>query len=394
MRRIASFRVSENANKWLLSPLIASLVITLMMAIAGCDKSGNADSKAAAKNRPNPVPVVVAQVERRQVPLRIEAVGSVETIMSVAVKSRIDGEVAKVNFHDGDAVRKGQVLFEIDPRPAQAQLNQAKANLARDTAQLHHAQDQDVRYLDLLDKHFISADAYSQIRTALESARAVVAADMAAVESAKLQVEYSTIRAPIAGRVGKTLIQAGNLVKANDVNSLVIINQIHPIYVNFAVSELQIERIRAAMAGGPLEVEVTTLAGNPDGFKRMSRLAFLDNAVDPATGTVKLRAEMENADAAVWPGQFVHAALLLGNQQPSVVVLSTALQNGPNGTFVYVLDPAKHIVQPRDIAVDRIEGPLTVVAKGLEPGETVVVDGQSRLAPGAAVSIKSAASGS
>ncbi|MFC3108787.1 efflux RND transporter periplasmic adaptor subunit [Undibacterium arcticum] len=340
------------------------------------------------------MPVVVAQVERRQVPLRIEAVGSVETIMSVAIKSRIDGEIAKVKFHDGDAVSKGQLLFEIDPRPAQAQLNQAKANLARDTAQLHHAQDQDVRYQDLLNKHFISADAYSQIRTALESARAVVAADMAAVESAKLQLDYSTIRAPIAGRVGKTLIQAGNLVKANDVNSLVIINQIHPIYVNFAVSELQIERIRAAMTGGPLAVEVSTLPGSPGGFKRTSRLAFLDNAVDPATGTVKLRAEMQNADAAVWPGQFVHAALLLGNQQPAVVVSSTALQNGPNGTFVYLLDPATKIVQPRDIAVDRIEGPLTVVAKGLAPGETVVVDGQSRLAPGAAVSIKSTASGS
>src|SRR5713226_7968986 len=217
MRRIALFSVSKNANQWLLSPVIAALAMTLMTAIAGCDRSGGADSKAAAKNRPNPVPVVVAQVERRQVPLRIEAVGSVETIMSVAVKSRTDGEVAKVHFHDGDAVSKGQVLFEIDPRPAQAQLNQAKANLARDTAQLHHAQDQDVRYQDLLDKHFISADAYSQIRTALESAKAVVAADMAAVESAKLQLEYATIRAPIAGRVGKALIQAGNLVKANDV---------------------------------------------------------------------------------------------------------------------------------------------------------------------------------
>lgn len=368
--------------------MAAAIFCVSVLAACSADKSSPASN--SAKLSQQSVPVVVTDVVRKTVAVRVEGIGNVESLASVAVKSRVDGQIVKVGFRDGADVSQGQVLFEIDPRPAAAQLKQAEAKLASDIALLDHAKEQDARYKDLLQKNFISPDAYAQYKTNLDSSKANVEADRAAVENARLQVEYCTIRAPITGRAGRIMIQQGNLVKANDTNPLVIINQLSPIYVNFSVPEQYLPQIRAATQGGssPVEVSATGVDGKP--LHVAGTLAFIDNTVDTATGTIRLRATVPNRDAALWPGQFVHAALTLGEQPDALVVPSEAVQTGPRGSYVFVVDGAAK-AQMRDVVVDRAAGHETLIAKGLEAGEKVVVDGQSRLLPGTAVTIKSPA---
>ena len=367
--------------------LIVALALGTALQLCGCSAQTDADAKNAKP--PEGVPVMVAEASRETVPVRVEGIGNVEALASVSVKSRIDGQIVKVHFQDGAAVVQGQVLFEIDPRPALAQLRQAEANLAKDIALLQRAREQDARYQDLLQKKFVSPEAYAQIKSNLDSAQASVEADRAAVEIARLQVEYSTIRAPIGGRAGRILIQQGNLVKANDTGALVVINQLSPIYVNFSVPEQYLEDIRRAMAAGPRQVDVSATGADGETFHAAGRLSFIDNLVDTATGTVKLRASVPNADAILWPGQFVHASLTLGEQGDALVVPSEAVQTGPKGTYVFVID-SESKAQIRPVAVERVAGDATVIAKGLGGGEKVVVDGQSRLLPGVRVVIRPA----
>lgn len=367
--------------------LLGASAVAASLLLWGCGfRSG--DSPSTTK-QPDAIPVKVVQVVQKSVPLRLDGIGNVETIASVAVKSRVDGQILRVHFGDGAHVSKGEVLFEIDPRPALAQLKQTEANLARDLAQLQRAREQDQRYQDLLRKNFISPDAYEQIKASLAGAEATVQADRAAVENARLQVEYCTIRAPISGRVGKVLIAAGNLVKANDTAALVTLNQLRPIYVRFSIPERYLDEVRRAMASGPRDVAVT--AGGADGaaVRADGRLSFVDNSVDAGTGTVKLRATVANTDEALWPGQFVHTVLTLGEQRDAKVVPSAAVLTGPKGTFVYVVDPQSK-AQLRDVAVERLSGQDAVISKGLAPGESVVVDGQSRLLPGSRVKVTAA----
>jgi multidrug efflux system membrane fusion protein len=357
--------------------LAGAVVVALALALAGCSgkNSGAAEKKAGGGPA---VPVVIAPVVTKTMPLRIQAIGNVEPYATVAIKARIDGQIVKVFFTDGQEVAKEQPLFQLDPRSFEASLQQSEAALARDRAQLAHARAQEQRYQDLLQKNFISKDAYAQFRTNVDTAEATVRGDAAAVENARLQLEYATIRSPIAGRTGKIMIQLGNLVKANDTNPLVVINQVSPVYVSFAVPEQDLTEIRRYMAAGKLPVQAR-LADSSAAAE--GELAFIDNAVDMTTGTVKLRAIFQNKDRALWPGQFVTTIVTLHEQPGAIVVPSQAVQTGPKGQYVYVIKP-DFSAEMRDVVVDRAEGTESVIAKGLAAGERVVTVGQLRLVPG------------
>ena len=369
--------------------LSALLALLAALTMAACGKNDSIKPAAAdKKGKPPPaIPVIVATVTEQTVPLKVQAIGNVEVQATVSVKSRLDGQIVKVGFSDGQDIAKGQLLFEIDARPLQAQLQQAQATLARDKAQLDRARAQEERYKDLLQKGFVSQDAYAQFRTNVDTAAATVKASESAVENARLQTEYTQIRSPIEGRAGKILIQQGNLVKANDTVSLVVINQISSIYVSFAVPEQHLGPIRKYMAGNKLAVEaVPTGAADAVAATAIGTLAFIDNTVDATTGTVRLRATFPNRDKTLWPGQFVTASLTLNEEKNAIVVPSQAVQTGPKGQFVYVVKVGA--ADMREIKVERVDGAQTVVATGLRAGEQIVVNGQSRLIPGMKVSIK------
>jgi len=348
-------------------------------------KSGEPGKAAkAGDGRQPPVPVTVAVVTQQAVPVRIQAVGTAEAYASVAVKARVDGQIVDVRFREGQEVRAGSVLFNIDPRPFEAALKQAEANVQRDLAQQAQAQRQETRYLELLEKNFISKEAYAQYKTGAETAAASVLASKAALENARLQLEYTTIRAPIDGYAGRIQIQKGNLVKANDATALVVLNQVHPINVSFAVPEQALPAVRKHLAGGPLEVE----AAPPDaGQPAVGKLVFIDNAVDSTTGTIKLKAVFENDENALWPGQFVTVFLKLYEDKNALTVPSRAVQTGPNGQYVFVVK-GDLSVEIRPVTVGRSTGDLSVIATGLSKGEKVVTQGQLRLTPGAKVAVK------
>src|SRR5215471_6646451 len=341
------------------------------------------NSRADTQKGAPPVPVTTAPVVVKTVPVRLYAIGNVEPYTTVAVKARVDGQIVSVHFKEGDEVRQGAVLFEIDPRPFAATLKQAQANLLKDKALLDRAVEQDKRYKDLLAKNFISADAYEQVRTNAETARATVAGDDAAIESARLSLEYCTIRSPVTGYAGRIQIQQGNLVKANDVNPLVTINQIVPVYTSFSVPEQNLADIRTYQAAGELRVNASF--ANSTRPPIAGKLSSIDNTADPTTGTIKLKAEFPNIDKALWPGQFVNVVLTLYDQKDAVVTPSASVQSGPAGQYVYVIK-ADQTVKLRNIKVARAEGDDTVVASGLQPGDQVVTVGQLRLAPGSRVS--------
>ena len=363
--------------------LVAALVVAVL-AGAGLGTYFVADGRArearksAAKGAPA-VPVTVVAVSQETVPVRLQAIGNVEAYSTVAVKARVDGQIVAVSFREGEAVAKGDVLFRIDARPFEAALKQAEANALRDAAQREQARSQERRYQELLEKNFVSKEAYAQIRTNAETAEAVAKASQAALENARLNLEYCTIRSPLEGYVGKVLLQAGNLVKANDVNPLVVINQVRPIYVNFAVPEQTLPEVRKHMAAaGPLAVEVVT----PDAQQpaTQGKLIFVDNAVDPTTGTIRLRAQFDNREAALWPGQFVNVSLRLYEQADALLVPAQAVQTGPEGQYVYVIGEDL-TAEMRKIMIQRTDGERAIVAQGLAKGERVVTRGQLRLGP-------------
>jgi multidrug efflux system membrane fusion protein len=328
--------------------------------------------------------VTAAPVVLKDMPVRLLAIGNVEPFTTVAVKARADGQLLSVKFKEGDEVRQGAVLFEIDPRPYAATLKQAQANLLKDKALYDRAVEQDKRYKDLLAKNFISPDAYEQVRTNAATAAATLSADDAAIENAQLSLDYCTIRSPVTGYAGRIQIQQGNLVKANDINSLVTINQIVPIYASFSVPEQNIADIRKYQAAGELKVQA--MFPNAAHAPVAGKLSFIDNSADMTTGTIKLKAEFPNTDKALWPGQFVNIVLTLYEQKDALVAPSAAVQNGPNGQYVYVVKPDM-TVELRNIKILRAETNDTVVASGLQAGDQVVVVGQLRLAPGTKVDL-------
>jgi len=294
-----------------------------------------------------------------------------------------------VHFREGQEVKKGEILFRIDPRPFEAAARQAEAQALRDAASRDQAASQERRYQELLEKNFVSKDAYAQYRTNAQTAQATAKATEAALENAKLNLEFTVIRSPIDGYVGRALLQAGNMVKANDTISLVVINQVKPVYVSFAIPEQQLAAVRDLMAKAPLTVDVAA-PGN-DKPIAAGRIAFLDNAVDQTTGTIKVRAIFDNNDAALWPGQFYTVRVKLYDQQDAIIVPTRALQTGPDGQFVYVVK-SDMTAELRKVVAARSDGDLTVLAEGaLAKGERVVVRGALRLAPGVKVSIVEAA---
>jgi multidrug efflux system membrane fusion protein len=376
----------------LLIVLIASGVYVFFFhnksAATSTDKSGAASGKSG-KGPSGPVTVSVANAEERTVPVVVSAIGNVEPHATVSLKARVDGQIMAVNFKEGDPVRKGAVLFRIDSRPYEATLKQAEATALRDAAARDQARSQERRYLELLEKNFVSKEAYAQIRTNAETAEATALASRAAVENARLNVEYCSVTAPIDGYVGKILLQVGNLVKANDVNALlVVINEVRPIYVSFAVPEQQLGEIRGYMNKGSLQVD----AVNSQSLKKLATgaLVFIDNAVDANTGTIRMRARFDNKDTALWPGQFVGARLRLYERAGAIVVPSRALQTGPQGQYVYVVK-ADMSAEMRKVVVAWTEGDEAVLSEGLAKDEQVVVRGALRVSPGAKVIIAPAA---
>jgi multidrug efflux system membrane fusion protein len=331
------------------------------------------------------VPVRVVTAVRKSVPLEIRAVGNVEAYSVVAVKSQVTGVLTHAHFKEGQDVKKGQLLFTIDPRPFEAAVKQAEANAARDTAQLKNLREQVRRYAELVEKQYVSREQYDQIRTNADAMEAVLNADKAAVENAKVQLSYCYIYAPVNGRVGSLLVNEGNLVRTNDAAPLVVINQINPINVSFAVPEQHLADLKRRMAVGRLKVDASF--ASDEGRPEQGWLDFIDNTVDRVTGTIKLKAVFANKERRLWPGQFVHVVLTLATQPNAVVIPSEAIQVGQEGQHVFVVKPDK-TVEMRSVTLGLTNEGEAVITKGLKAGEVVVREGQFLLGPGSRVEVK------
>jgi multidrug efflux system membrane fusion protein len=332
------------------------------------------------------VPVVVAQAVKKSVPVEIRAIGNVEAYSTVSIKAQVTGVVTAVHFHQGQDVRKGDILFEIDRRPFEVALLQAEADHARDKAKAQNARIQAERYGKLFDQGVAPREQYDSARADADSQEATVRADEAAIQNAKLNLEYCTITSPIDGRTGSVLVYPGNLTKANDVPVLVVINQLIPIYVNFAVPEQYLADVKKYMAAGSLRV--TAQVPDQPGVSERGALSFIDNTVDNTTGTIHMKATFQNTQRKLWPGQYGTVVLTLTSEPNVTVVPASAINVGQNGQFVYVIKP-DNTADSRAVTTGRTIGGETVVTSGLQPGETVVIDGQLRLVSGARVSVKS-----
>ena len=363
------------------SPIVRRLPLLLLTATlaAGC-------KEARPRERPR-VPVTAATVVQRSVPNEISAIGSVTPIQAVAVRSQVGGTLVQVGFEEGEDVRAGQILFQIDPRPYEAALEQAQAVLARDLVQLANARQQVTRYEELSRTQMASREQYDQYRTNAEVLAAAVTSDSASVRNARLNLEYCTIRARITGRSGGLLVREGNLVRAADAQALVLINQLHPIAVSFAVPQQYLDDIRRFSRGRRLDVIIRP---QDDTTQTMAgRLSFINNQVDTTTGTIVLKATFPNSDSRLWPGQFVTVRLILDVQLDVLTIPSQAVMTGQVGSFVFVVN-ADGSASTVPIAVGRAVGDDIVVDSGLVAGQTVVTDGQLRLIPGARVELKDA----
>ena len=352
-----------------------------LLLIAAC-------SKSSPPRRP-PVPVSVTTVKRASIPFVVTANGVAEPMQTVAVEAQVTGILNRVTFAEGQEVQAGQVLFQIDPRPYVAALEQARAQLARDEAIATSARREAARYAALVKEGYVTGSQADQAEATAASAAATVAADRAAVSRAALDVANTTIRAPISGRTGSLLVRQGNLVKASSQPPLVVINQIQPILVRFAVPQSQFPDIQRYYRGGnALQVRATPSEGT--GVPLHGTLAFVDNNVDSTTGTVLLKARFSNPEGTLWPGQYINVVLQLYVDPDALTLPAPAVLTGQQGTYVFMVDSAGTANQ-RPVQVARTVDTVAVIASGLKEGERVVVDGQSRLVAGSKVSIKEVA---
>jgi multidrug efflux system membrane fusion protein len=358
-------------------PGIAAAVLVAM----GCSKK---DPRAGAP--PEAAPVTVASVARQDIPVEVRAIGHVEPFTTVDVKARVGGQVTRVGFREGQNVRKGDVLFQIDPRPYQAALAQARAQLERDRALARNAEEDVKRYSALVQKDYVTREQYDATRANAAAALASARADQAAVENAQLQLSYCTITAPVSGRTGSVLVHPGNMVQGNDAEPLVVLNQIQPVYVTFSVPESSLAQIRERVRPGEKLKVVASPAGNASRIQS-GELSFVNNAVDAGTGTILLKATFANEDEGLWPGEYVDVVLTLATESQAITVPTQAVQTGQAGEYVWVVK-RDLTVESRPVTVSRTQGPIAIVAKGLQVGEQVVTDGQLRLAPGARVEIR------
>jgi membrane fusion protein, multidrug efflux system len=328
--------------------------------------------------------VVVGRVAQKTVPVTVSAVGNVEAYSVVSIKSQVPGTLMAAHFKEGDFVHKGQLLLTIDPRPYQAALDQARAALARDKAVAANNRVQADRYAKLYAEGVAPAQQLDSYKSAADASDAVVNADQAAVKTAELNLEFCTIYSPIDGRTGTLLVKPGNLVKAADV-PIVVINQVNPIYVNFAVPQQYWPEIKKYVARGNLQVTATV--PRDAGPLEKGSLTFVDNAVDPTTGTIHLRATFANPQNRLWPGLYVNTSLKLFDQVNATLVPAQAIAAGQKGPFVYILKP-DNTVEPRPVVSSRSVDGEAIIDQGLKPGETIVTDGLAALAPGSKVQVK------
>jgi multidrug efflux system membrane fusion protein len=356
------------------------LPAALLVAAAGCKKD--------PPKRSNIIPVTVANSERRDAPYVVTSNGTVEPRETAQVQSQVSGLILRVHFQEGDEVTKGQVLFEIDPRPYQAAVSQARAVLAKDQAQATATQRDAERYATLAQKDYVTKSQADQTQAAAAAAQASVSADRAAVETAQLNLANATVRAPISGRTGGVKVRAGNLVSPGG-ETLVVINQIHPILVRFTIPDKALPDVQQYSRGTSLPMQVTTGNGGPP---VTGALTFLENAVDTTTGTVTLKGEFPNTESRLWPGQYVSVSLQLFVQKGAVVVPKSAILTGQQGNYVYVVGTDNRVT-PKTVSVGRPLGELIVIDQGLAPGLKVVTDGQAKLTPNAVVAIKPSAQG-
>ena len=361
---------------------------TIAMAIVALVLTGEAGCKRAVPAATAPtVPVETGVAVREDVPITVRAIGSVQAVRTVAVKSQVDGVIANIHFHEGDAVAAGDLLVTLDRRPFENGLRAAQADLANARAQATQAEADLRRYRQLDQQNVISKEQFAQLATTADTAKAVVQAKEAAVANAELQLGYSEIRAPIAGRTGQRNLHEGALVRANDATqSIVVINQIAPIAVTYAVPEGVLAAVRAAQAAGAVPVGAT-VHSEADSPVVEGRLDFIDNTVDPTTGTIMLKAVFENTNRAFWPGQFVDVAMQVGVDANAVLVPAVAVQTGQQGSQIFVVKADK-TVELRAVKTGRTVADRTIILSGVESGETVVTDGQLRLVPGARVELR------
>ncbi len=397
--------------RWKLAPVVAALLVVYGCTGSGATPPGARGGKKGAGGGGD-VAVTVATVAQKDVPVEIQVIGNVEASSTISVKAQVGGQLTKAFFKEGDYVKEGSPLFEIDPRPLQAAVNEAQANLLRDqavlaqaqatlerdSAQARYAKSQADRYDKLFAEGVISKDQAEQLRAsadadnsamaadraAIESARATVVAAQATLDSTKLQLDYTSIQSPINGQTGTLNIKPGNVVTANNVD-LTTINQVEPINVTFAVPEAQLAPIKRYMSQRPLEVRAQ-LQDDPD-VNETGKLSFVDNTVDPTTGTIKLKGTFANADHKLWPGQFVSVTLRLTTEREAVVVPNQAVQTSQTGSFVYVVGKDR-TVEARAVTTGLRVDQDMVIEKGLKPGEIVVTEGQLRLAPGSRVALR------
>ena len=364
-------------NRHRTSLLLAVLMLLLLSAV-GCKE------EAAPRTAPPAVPIVAAVAVERTVPIQLRAIGTVEAYSTVAIKAQISAEVTSVGFQEGQDVRKGDLLFSLDKRPFETAQSQAEANLARYIALGENARAQAQRYAKLFEQGVVSREIYDQNRSQSDAYDAAVRADRAAVEQAKLELGYCTIKSPIDGRTGSLMMHAGNIVKANDTTAMVIINQVTPIYVSFAVPQKYLDQVRRP-AEGKLPVDAWPPGETSDAEHGV--VSFIDNAVDDTTGTIRLKGTFANPQRRLWPGQFVDTVLTVGVQPHAVVIPAAAVQTSQAGSFVFVVKPDM-TVEMRSVVVTRTQATDAILEKGVSAGERVVTDGQLNLVPGAKVSIK------
>jgi len=396
----------------------AALSATILSGCSGGEKKASAQA-------PSSVPVVVATVAQKSIPVSIRSIGNVQPFQTVSIKSQLNGELTAVHFKEGQDVEKGQLLFELDARPLEAELKRNEGNLLRDEAQLKNAENQEKRYAALLKEGVVAREQYDQFISNAEALQAAVAADKAAVESARVQLQYTKMYSPVSGRTGNLMVNIGNIVKANDVPILVTINQVTPIYVEFSIAENQLADVKRYLAAKTLRVQaIPSAAGQGSGGSNQAssnptfalpkpdpgsagappplpgslrpgpgtepvdgQLTFVDNAVDPTTGTIKLKGTFANKDRRLWPGQFVDVVLTLTTQPNAITVPTQAVQTGQAGQYVFVVK-SDNTADLRPVTVSNTFGAESVIANGVQPGERVVVEGALRLTKGTKVEIK------
>jgi membrane fusion protein, multidrug efflux system len=372
------------SRRWILGglALVAVLAATAWLVRSRSAGAGAGPAAAGDAAAQRVVPVASATVARRDVPTWLEGLGTVTAFKTITVKSQVDGRLDQVHFKEGDAVKKGQLLAQIDPRPFEVQLHQAEGALARDTAQLENARLNANRNQTLWDRQLNARSSLDDANAAVGQLEGTVAVDRAAIESARLNLDYARIVSPVDGVTGVRLVDPGNLIRASDAGGIVVVTQLDPIAVLFTLPQDDLPRISAQMRRGRLEVRAFSRDGST--LLGTGWLELVDNQINQQTATIRLKAILPNPSRALWPNQFVKARLLLGTRPDALVIPATALQRGPTGTFVYVIGK-DDTVAVRPVRADPPLGQVAIVEEGLAEGERVVADGQGQLRPGTKV---------